>query len=142
MTEKIEVVYGGNSVEVDHKFYRIAMGIMTMGLPVMDVFEGYQGDDPDVQAQCERDEAEGRKNDFVSIVFPDSESMEFFSGFLLQHHLFPDDDGVPQVSGHYRVDMVDGDVEATYFVSVDPQHIPALEECLVAHTPSLSAVQN
>jgi hypothetical protein len=68
--------------------------------------------------------------------------MEFFSGFLIQHHLFLNEDGVLQVSGHFHVEMLDGDIETTYFVSVEPAHLPALEACLVAHTPSLSSLQN
>jgi hypothetical protein len=142
MTEKVEVTVGGNSVEVDQKFYRIAMGILTMGVPVMDVFEGYAGDDPDVVAQRAEDEANGTPNDFVSIVFPDADSMEFFSGFLLQHGLFPDSDGELQVGGSFCVEMIDGDLCTTYFISVDPAHLSSLEACLVSHTPSLSSEQN
>lgn len=145
MTEKVEVMYGDDSVEVDPRFYRIAMGMLMMGIPIMDVFQGYPGDDPDdpdAMAARALDEAAGGPNDLVSIVFPDSESMEFFSGFLIQHQLFAAEDGVPRVSGHFQLEMFDGDLEGTYSISVEPAHLPALEACLVAHTPSLSSVQN
>ncbi len=142
MTEKVEITVGENSVEVDQKFYRIATGILTMGVPIMDVFEGYAGDGPEAVAQRVEDAAQGTPNDFVSIVFPDSDSMEFFSGFLLQHRLFPGSDGEPQVDGSFCVEMVDGDLCTTYFISVDPVHLPSLEACLVAHTPSLSSELN
>jgi hypothetical protein len=135
MTEKVEVTYGDNSVEVEPRFYRIAVGMLTMGLPVMDVFQG------GLDAVSSGGET-GGPDDIVSIVFPDSDSMEFFSGFLIQHHLFLNEDGVLQVSGHFHVEMLDGDIETTYFVSVEPAHLPALEACLVAHTPSLSSLQN
>ena len=141
MTEKVEVTVGENSVEVDQKFYRIAQSILTMGFPIMDVFEGYP-EGPEREAFMAKDAAAGEPNDLVSIVFPDSDSMEFFSGFLIQHKLFADEDGVLQVSGHFQVEMLDGDLEATYFISVEPTHLPALEACLVAHTPSLSSLQN
>lgn len=141
MTDKVEITVGENSVEVDQRFYRIAKGILTMGLPVMDVFQGYP-DGPDREAYMARDEAAGEPNDLVSIVFPDSDSMECFSVFLVQHRLFPDEGGLLQVHGHFQIEVIDDDVAATYFISVDPDHLPALESCLVAHTPSLSLAQN
>ncbi len=123
MSEKVEIVIDGHSVEVDHEFYRVATGILTMGLPIMDVF---------------RNEGE----DFASIVFPDSDSMEFFSGFLLTHNLFVDGDDPPSVSGGFQLEMLDGELSPTYLINVDDRHLQALESCLVAHTPSLSTVQN
>lgn len=121
MTDKVEVTVGENSVEVDQSFYRIATGVLTMGVPLLDVSRG---------------------DGFISVIFPDSESMEFFSEFLLTHRMFVDGDDPPSVNGGFQLEMIDGDLSPTYFINVDDLHVPAFEACLVSHTPSLSSDAN
>lgn len=120
---KVEVTVGDNSVEVDPRYYRIALGILTIGLPVIDILTH---------------EDEG----FVSIMFPDSDSMECFSSFLLVHGLFPDDSDVLEVNGSFHTEMIDGNLCSTYLVHVDLVHVLALEACLAAHTPVPAGAPN
>jgi len=125
MSDKVEVVANGLSVVVSHEFYRVAAGLLTMGLPVLDVF---------------RDEGD----DFFSIVFPSSDSMEHFSVFLLTHRLFVDGDGQnPMVNGDFSLETDGDSVSMVYLLVVEDRHFSALEECLVSHAPGLSpASQN
>jgi hypothetical protein len=120
---KVEVIVGGNSVEVDPSHYRVALGILTIGLPLLGI-EATDGED------------------FISMVFPDSDSVEYFSSFLLAHKLFPDDSGGFEVNGSFRFDSVDGDLCTSYLVHVDLVRFDELEACLAAHTPVSAGASN
>ncbi len=124
MTESmVEVIVGENSVEVDPAHYQVALGILSIGLPLLGI-EVHEGED------------------FISMVFPDSDSMECFSSFLLVHRLFPDGSDGFEVNGSFRMEMADGDLFPAYLVHVDLVHMLALETCLVAHTPSPAGTPN
>lgn len=119
--ETVEVRAGDLSVEVAPEFRHVALGVLSLGFDAVDRYRVETG---------------------VSIVFVDSEHMEGFSEFLLHHGFFRSISGEPVIHGSFFIDLddIDGEVCAipTYHLDVPPELLPALEACLVEHTPRSS----
>ncbi len=117
---------GDCSVEVEPRFYRVALGVLKLQVPLMDVLQ-----------------EDGE--DFFSLVFMDSEHLEFVTDFLLVHGMFtgfgPDPD-VPGVNGSFHMHLMDGDLMPVYFLEVPEAAREALETCLMSHFPSPSGSSN
>ncbi len=125
--EKVEIVEGDFSVEVEPKFYKVALGIMKLRVPLMDVLQG-EGDD------------------FFSLVFMDPDHLEFVAEFLLHHGMFagplPDAD-IPGMTGNFHIQMHDdGDIVASYFLDIPESAQKSLETCLMSHLPSPTGALN